>query len=159
MPTWTWTLITVTGAGAVHHSRGYSTRELCEEAKHIALTGMTKDEAAKRTAAERTRREEGRQRDKEWEETHPPRLPENEEEKKLVAMRPIFKGDIQIVRRANGLVQEYRREYGEGIVYNPNEGEFLAHVGGRNVIRHRHDVKHAECVLTNPELLTETKAG
>ncbi len=35
------TLITVTYGGEVHHSRGYETLRMCEEAKSIARTGMT----------------------------------------------------------------------------------------------------------------------
>lgn len=72
-----YTLITVTYGGEVHHSRGYETLRMCEQAKSIALTGMTIEE---KDAADKERR---RQREL-WEAEHPWREPRNDYER-LVA--------------------------------------------------------------------------
>lgn len=40
----TWALITVTYGGLVSHSGGYASRRLCEEARSVALTGLTIEE-------------------------------------------------------------------------------------------------------------------
>lgn len=76
----TYTLITVTYGGVVSHARGFATLRMCQEARSIALTGMTiaDNEAADVAYRERCVAEDRRRRAShaaQWLAKHPPRPP------------------------------------------------------------------------------------
>lgn len=109
-----YTLITVTYGGEVSHSRGYETLGMCEQAKSIALTGMTVEEneaEAKRAEdalADQMRKIEAAKTDK---------------ERMLACMGAASPS------------------------YNPNRGEAVVYLHGRWHLKHRHDIKFAQCVI------------
>lgn len=73
----TWSLVTVAESGSINISTGYTTKRLCEQARSIALTGMTLEEIAAKTNEDAQLREQNHQQ---WLKDHPPRPPKNREE-------------------------------------------------------------------------------
>lgn len=138
-----YTLITVTYGGDVSHSRGYETLEMCEQAKSLALTGMTieQNKAADEAYAKSER---------DWDEAHPWREPKDDWERKAVASGINGSmnngGPISWAFDGKGQIKEMR---GGGISpsYNSNRGESVQYVRGGWVMKHKTDIKHAECII------------
>jgi hypothetical protein len=135
-----WTLITVTGNGQVHES-SHATKELCEQARSVALTGMTIEENA---AAD----EAYAQYLKKWDEDHPWRDPRDDYE------RSILKGGGHgscswggpyslAYDSSTGKVREYPSG---GMSMSCGHGESVELVRGLWVNRGRHSVKYAKCI-------------
>lgn len=147
------TLITVTHGGQVFHSEGFPNQRACDEAKSIALTGMTIEQNAAEDAAyvkmEKDRADS-------WREAHPPR-------------QPTTPADRQIIEDAkNGIVhggstRPYSTVGKDGFIYdwpgsgslwspsyNPSQGETVVMERGGWVLKHREDIKYAECVIIPP---------
>lgn len=78
----TYTLITVTQAGDVRHSDGWTTLDLCLDAESMARTGMTVAQAKKREEEGRAASEKAAA---EWRAAHPPRAPKNDFERLLTS--------------------------------------------------------------------------
>jgi hypothetical protein len=137
-----WTLITVTNGGNVNESR-HATKRLCEEARSIALTGMTieENEVADRAYADWL---------KKWDEEHPWRDPKDEWERKLVAGggsgSVSFGGPYSL--SYDGSTGKVREHPGGGMSmsYNSNNGESVDMIRGQWVIRHKTDIKYAKIV-------------
>lgn len=94
----TYTLITVTHGGEVRHSRGFESLRMCQEARSIALTGMTiaQAEEADRVAREqRAAWERQRQEamEAEWRTRHPPRQTTESEAQGLRVMQLVWLHD------------------------------------------------------------------
>ncbi|MGU3387236.1 hypothetical protein ACLBYG_22190 [Methylobacterium sp. D53M] len=88
----TYTLITVTYGGAVHHARGFESLRMCQEARSIALTGMTLAENEAADTAYRTLcidRDQKRRasREAQWRVKHPPRPPTSDERERLKVLQ------------------------------------------------------------------------
>lgn len=137
-----WTLITVTNGGQVQESQ-HATKRLCEEAKSIALTGMTieENEAADRAYAEWLQK---------WDEEHPWRDPKDDTERRLLERG--VSGSVSwggphglSYNGSTGKVREYPIG-GMSMPYNPNNGESVELVRGRYVMRHKGDIKYARII-------------
>lgn len=91
----TYTLITVTHGGEVRHSRGFESLRMCQEARSIALTGMTiaqaegADQVAREQQAAWERQRQGMM-EAEWRERHPPRPPTEVEAEGLRIMQLVW---------------------------------------------------------------------
>ncbi len=137
-----YTLITVTNAGEVKHSRGFETLEMCEQAKSIALTGMTIEEnkAADEAYAKRQREKEAK-----WRAAHPPRVPTDEERARWAGT--LFQTGHYCTIGEDGLLYEWYGETWIGPSYRPQDGESVEFIRGGHVLKHRHDIKYAKCVI------------
>lgn len=138
------TLIIVTFGGDVGHSRGYETLQTCEQAKSLALTGRTieqnkaMDEAYDKAQADQAAR---------WREANPPRVPTEAERKKWAGQ--LFSSAPYSTIGKDGLIYDYP---GGGMMvvgpgYNPNQGESVVWERGGYTLKHKYDVKNAECVV------------
>ena len=76
----TWTLITVTSAGAVNHSPPFATLHMCDEAMSLATTGRTIEAEAKRVADVKAA---ALKATAEWDAAHPWREPKDDREKAI----------------------------------------------------------------------------
>ena len=91
----TYTLITVTHGGEVRHARGFESLRMCQEARSIALTGMTiaRAEEAERVVREKHAAWESRRQammEAEWRERHPARPPTEVEAAGLRVMQLVW---------------------------------------------------------------------
>lgn len=137
-----WTLITVTNGGQVSESR-HATKESCEQAKSIAVTGMTIEEnkAADDAHARYL---------KKWDEDHPWRDPKNEDERQLVKDGGFgsmsWGGPYGIAY--DGKTGKVRETQGgsTGMSYSPNNGESVDYARGQYLLKHRGDIKYAKCI-------------
>lgn len=91
----TYTLITVTHGGEVRHTRGFESLRMCQEARSIALTGLTiaQAEEADRVAREQQaawERQRQEMMEAEWRERHPPRPPTEIEAAGLRVMQLVW---------------------------------------------------------------------
>lgn len=68
----TYTLITVTHGGDIRHSRGYESLHMCEQAKCLAMHGLTLEQKAERDAEVERQRKEAADA---WRAAHPARVP------------------------------------------------------------------------------------
>ena len=116
-----WTLITVTNGGAVHESQ-HATKETCEQARSVALTGMTIEgnKAADEAYAAYL---------KKFEDDHPWRDPKDDNERRLVKSggsgSVSWGGSYYILYDGEtGKVREYPSG-GMSRGYNSNEGESM----------------------------------
>jgi hypothetical protein len=137
-----WTLITVTNGGKVNESQ-HATKESCEQARSIALTGMTVEEnkAADQVYADYL---------KKYEEDHPWRDPKDDNERQILKSggsgSVSWGGPYQLsYDSATGKVREYPSG-GMSMSYNSNEGETVDYVRGGWVRKSRTDIKSAKCV-------------
>lgn len=73
-----YTLITVTNGGNVGHSGGYTSLQVCNEAKSVAMTGQTLEQRAEEAAKIKAARDK---READWLEAHPGRPPKNDDER------------------------------------------------------------------------------
>lgn len=134
-----WTLITVTGEGAVHHSPGFATKHLCEQAKCMALYGMTMEEFAEQKRLHEiseTKRMEFASYPSSWDDKAKKGEAYKISDSEFHAYGCLFRRGRSCVSWSSG---EHRS-------YNPNSGESYVSVNGRGIIRHRCDVKSAFCV-------------
>lgn len=158
-----WTLITVTNGGDVSHSTGYLSKELCEQAKSVALTGMTieqnkaADEAYEKSVKEAADR---------WREAHPPRKPSTPADFKIIewhknGSRTLGATDgFSNYDAATGMMLDYPNSRGAtSSAYSPNDGESVAYVRGTFVTKHKTDIKYAECVLTDAGKVSQCRAA
>lgn len=124
-----YTLITVTNDGRVHHARGFETLRMCQEARSIALTGLTIAENDDRRAALKRCEEERRAREAEsiaqqWRLRHPPRHPTPDEARglrRLVLAWGGKNGATQYFRHYEGTVGlRYARSTlgADGLIYD-----------------------------------------
>lgn len=134
-----WTLITVTNGGEVHESR-HATKESCEQAKSIALTGMTIEEnkAADEAYAAYLRK---------WDDDHPWRDPKDDNERMLAKSvgSVSWGGPYSLSGDGNGKVREYPSG-GMSMSYNSNNGESVELVRGQYRLKNKQDVKYAKCI-------------
>jgi hypothetical protein len=134
-----WTLITVTNGGAVSESQ-HATKETCEQAKSVALTGMTIEEnkAADDAYAAYL---------KKFAEDHPWRAPKNDSERSLAKSGGSMSwgGPFDMQGDGKGMVRESPGG-GMSMSYNSNEGESVDFVRGQWVMKSKTSVKYAKCV-------------
>lgn len=134
-PLGAFTLITVTYGGDVGHSRDYRSLRMCEQARSLALTGETLEQAQQRRDAILKAQQE---RDDEWKKAHPPRTPTAKDLKTCADLRgkkgTIVQNSAYCTIEQDGLVHEYR-----GPDWWTSGAEMSAGPpNGR--------IKHAECV-------------
>lgn len=134
-----WTLITVTNGGTVHESQ-FTTKHSAEEAKSIALTGMTIEENEKADS-------EYAAWLKKWEEDHTWRDPKDDFERRVAKTAGTLSwgGPYQLAGDGNGRVREIAGG-GLSMSYNPNNGESVEWIRGRAVLRYKNDIKYAKIV-------------
>lgn len=137
----TWTLITVTGAGQVNHSRGYETLFMCEQAKSLALTGMTIEQNKAADEAHAKARAD-------WEDAHPWREPREQWERDFAksGSSASCSNGYSTWHFSDGKIREGYPSDGMSASYSENKGEWCEWVRGTAIIKRRHDVKHAECI-------------
>lgn len=153
----TWTLLTVTNDGQVHHSHGFPTKYLCEQAKSLALYGLTIEQREQRNKANAAWKAEQAIR---WRKLHPGRKPVTPRELKMVKDNPNGSGwSISHEYDRVGSDGLLYREQGSGSSqsYNSNQGESVEFVDGIWIKRYRHDVKYAECIPSEPPENTPSK--
>jgi hypothetical protein len=138
-----WTLITVTGNGQVNLATRIPTRELAEEARCIALNGMSRAEL--REAEEKLVRDQ-----EEWEAANQWREPKNEGER-LLSERRATSGNLE--SNGEGLVRDlYQHPHlSMWCSYNPKDGEWCTTIAGRYVVKRACEVKHAYIFPDDPE--------
>lgn len=137
-----WTLITVTFGGVVSESQ-HATKESCEQAQSIALTGMTIEEnkAADEAYAAYL---------KKYEEDHPWRDPKDDNERGILKSggggSVSWGGPYNLIYDSK--TGKVREQPGGGMSgsYNSNEGEAMNYVRGGWVRKSRADIKYAKCV-------------
>lgn len=74
-------LITVTTQGDVHHSHGFKSLHVCEEAKSVVIYGKSIEHKA---ADEAKAKADTKARQDTWARAHPPRKPDSVEESRIV---------------------------------------------------------------------------
>lgn len=140
-----WSLITVTNGGSVNISAGYPTKSLCEEAKSIALTGMTIEQNNEADAVY-----EKAQAD--WEASHPWREPKNKSEAALSKfIGSSSNGYNTLISDGHGKVRDGYPSGGMSMSYNPNDGESVQYVRGGYRLLHKTDIKYAHCIPPEPK--------
>jgi hypothetical protein len=134
-----WTLITVTNGGKVNESQ-HATKESCEQAQSIALTGTTIEEnkAADQAYADYL---------KKYEDEHPWREPKDDFERSIAKSggSASWGAPYGLMGDGNGHVREYPGGGMSGS-YNSNEGESMDFVRGQWQRKSRTDIKYAKCV-------------
>ena len=145
-----YTLITVTYGGEVNHSRGYETLHMCQQAKSLALTGMTieQNKAADVEYEQRVAKNEA-----EWRAAHPPRKPVTEDDFRMVEHAKDGCGMLASTgpfERANpddGLI--YLRPASPSHHMSSGCGSVEYSRGGWRRLG-KHHIKVAECVIEPP---------
>ncbi len=184
-----YTLITVTYGGTVSHSRGYETLRMCQEARSIALYGMTiaEKEEADRREVEQRRTEWNAQDAKRraaWLINHPGRAPTPKEAEDI--RRGILEwnhdpyGAEAVQERvkisemlSDNLVLSKSRLAADGLIYDDftvawsvssaiqisSPGTFWAYDNDPRARKGLSDIKSAHCVIEVPDSPVEEKAA
>lgn len=154
-----WVLLTITGGGNTSTAT-LPTREACEDAASIALTGMTVAEKKKAdadyAAAEKKRRDD-------WYAAHPPREPKTDDERKAVKEEAELRkkgfvsggwstcgGACQSAHYTDDLKIQEDPPYSSGMSqgYYADKGEWVEWAHGDSIIHPPTDIKTAKCFLS-----------
>jgi hypothetical protein len=145
-----WSLICVTYGGELRVTHGYPTLAMCEEAKSLALTGMT---IAQNAAADKKYADYQAEQIDTCRTIYPPRPPTDDERKRFkpnhryygYADNPYRIPGLYVVLRDDGLV--HRGSAGiSGCSPSYGPGEAMEFVRGSWVRKTAGHVKTAECV-------------
>lgn len=109
-----WALITVTRDGAVHVARGFPTIAMAEDAKSLALTGMTVADLAR---SQRLAQEYMAAAAADWRAAHPPRRPTEAESADLPRSGIFASSQPHSTIGDDGLVYDWPGSAGCGFVF------------------------------------------
>jgi hypothetical protein len=136
-------LITVTYGAEVHHSNGFESLDLCEQAKSLALTGMTIEQNKAADEAYAKAR-------KDWEDAHPWRDPQNDWEREMAKVKMYGAvsngGPISWAFNGEGKIRDMMSASASP-TYDPSRGEGMDFIRGAWAPKNKSSVKHAECVI------------
>lgn len=135
-----YTLITVSYGGRIDHS-DFETLQMCEEAKSLALTGMTIEQ---NKAADEAYAKSEQDRKDAWRAAHPPRVPTANELKTISRTMPMMCSWPFSTIGEDGLVYDWPPEGSESPFHDPSE--ILEFVRGCWIRKKSTDIKTADCV-------------